>query len=285
MRETIKKHNVKKGILKSIGFIMEQVIAILISVLFCLNANIIFGNLGHTNTQIKLADDARMKNDYSESLIWYEKIAKKNNEYSPYAYLAIAEIYSTELENKEYSKALEAFQNACKNCNDISIYNSCMHFILQQIHLSNNGEKNIDILNSDNVNFVVNTMNKINELSPQSFLIMDIVFPLDSSDVLKFFTEKDKIKLNYRQYMYDSTRIDTKAGLQYVNENEKLVFVEQWQERINPSNPADASVVTYYKYFHYTTKTVNKELSPIDAVYSILTEQNRIYLSQLNFEE
>ncbi len=67
------------------------------------------------------------------------------------------------------------------------------------------------------------------------------------------------------QFKYVATVIDTKAGLQYVNEKEKLVYIESWQERVCTTTNACGAVVTYYKYFKYELKPVGDPTYTCDS--------------------
>lgn len=57
------------------------------------------------------------------------------------------------------------------------------------------------------------------------------------------------------KWQYVSTLISRKSDLDFVGENEKLIYVEQWKEFACESSEACATTVTYYKYYRY--KKVN----------------------------
>ncbi len=53
------------------------------------------------------------------------------------------------------------------------------------------------------------------------------------------------------KWEYVSTIVDRNPGLAYVNDNEKVILVDQWQELYCPGATACDVTVTYYKYYKY----------------------------------
>lgn len=283
-----RKEKRRKKVLKFLKEIATTSLSIIISVLFCLNSNIVLGNLGIESYQIKLADESRISNEYNESIIWYEKITKKNNEISPYAHLALGEIYSLEITNKEYALAFEEFEQAFSQSNDLLIMNSCLHFIIQQIEIKTNIEniqasnKNIDILDEDHIDFVVDVFNKTNEINPDFFSDLEIDFPVDSNAIIEIFECQNFIKKATNNWEYVSTITSHDSGLAYESNDEKIVYVDSWKELVDE---ASFTTITYYKYYRYKLNEQSIILPATEAVESILNPQERIYLGQLGYRK
>lgn len=279
----MKKETIKR-ILNLIKNILTNFISIAISFLLCLNAGVALGNLGFEKAQIKLADEARINNEYEASVKWYNKVASHDDQYSAYAHLAIAEIYSLEIANKEYEIAFQEYQKALNKSNDYLVLNSCMHFIIQQVKIEMSAEepqsKNINILDGDHISFVVEVVNKMNETEPDKFSNLDISFPLDKNDVENIFLNNQMIEKTINKWEFDSTLVSEHAGLEYVNKKEKLIAVDSWQELVSKHC---ASVNTYYRYDRYKLKQETVNISGIKAFEDALEPQDRIYLRQLAF--
>lgn len=279
-----KIQKIRKCLLGALKEIIVTAISIIISVLFCLNAEMALGNLGIESYQIKLADNARMDNEYNESINWYEKIAKRNDEFSPFAHLALGEIYSLEITNKEYQRAFEEFEQALNESDSPLIMNSCLHFIIQQIENKTSYEsiqvadKNIDILDEDHIDFVVNVFNKANEIEPEFFSSLEIDFPVDSNTIIEMFEHKNSIKKTITNWKYVSTITDHDSGLAFEDNNEKVVFVDSWKELVDEFS---FTTVTYYKYYRYKLNKQSMLLPATDAIESILMPQERVYLGEI----
>lgn len=278
------KKETKKRILNSIGTILLNFVSIALSFLLCSNAYIALGNLGFEKSQIKLADEARINNEYNDSVKWYNKVASHDDQYSPYAHLAIAEIYSLEIANKEYEIAFQEYQKALNRSNDYLVLNSCMHFIIQQVKMEMSAEepqsKNINILDDNHISFVVEVVNKINETDQSKFSNLDIHFPLDKNDVKDIFLNNQLITKTTHELQYVETIVSKESGLYYSGNDEKLVYVDSWAEPISSTSSCYNVFYKYYKYKAVETKT---KISAICAFEEILYPQDRIYLSQLAF--
>ena len=274
-----------KNVFKYIGKTILFILSIVISALFCLNANIFWGNLGFLNTQIELADDARLNNEYNESITWYNKIVKNDSDYAPYAHLAMAEIYSLELANKNYDKALEEYKCAISGSDDVQILNSAMHFILQQITFQNDKTTDfaIDFLDNENINFVVDVMNRLNETDPKRFSSLPIDFPIEKNDIRYIFSPETKYEEKTYTWEYVSTITDYRSNLAYINDTEKVILVDSWEEILEPLT--SFAPRTVYKYYRYNkVETENYEISPIIAIQRILDPQKPIPLKELYFK-
>ncbi len=70
----------------------------------------------------------------------------------------------------------------------------------------------------------------------------------------------DKYATGYK-WTYVSTVIDRSPSLGYVNDDEKLVLIHQWQELVCESSQACTSTVTYYKYYKYRKQATGYEYS------------------------
>lgn len=277
------KKNWDNKIKNLIKGIIVQSLSIIISALFCINANIFLGNLGHLKTLIKLADEARLNNEYSESITWYTKIANKDSNYAPYAHLAMAEIYSLELANKNYDKAYEEYKYAINDTQDIQIFNSAMNFIFNQISLKNSGSINlaIDFYNDENIDFVVNVMNRINEMDSKKFSSLPINFPIDKENVKYYLSPDTKFEIKQYQWEYVSTITDTSSTLAYTNDTYKVMLVD-WT--LEPIDDFSFGTVMIYKYYKY--KKVEKgsyEIDSLVAIHNRFEVQKPIQLRELNF--
>lgn len=67
----------------------------------------------------------------------------------------------------------------------------------------------------------------------------------------------DKIISSYK-WAYDYTLVSTDGSLAYVNDNEKMVYVESWSE---PTCSTCATLKVYYKYYHYTKTAADYKYS------------------------
>lgn len=279
----MKKETIKR-ILNLIKTILTNFISIAISFLLCLNAGVALGNLGFEKAQIKLADEARINNEYEVSVKWYNKVASHDDQYSAYAHLAIAEIYSLEIANKEYEIAFQEYQKALNKSNDYLVLNSCMHFIIQQVKIEMSAEepqsKNINILDGDHISFVVEVVNKMNETEPDKFSNLDISFPLNESDVKNIFLNNQMITRTTREFQYVETVVSKESGLAYSGDDRKLVYIDSWAE---PISSTSSSYNVFYKYYKYKAVATKTKMSAISAFDEILEPQDRIYLSQLAF--
>lgn len=274
----------KKYILTFAKETISLILSTTISVLLCLNANVLLGNLGFLKVQIKLADEARMNNSYSESIKWYNDIIKKDTAYTLYAHLALAEIYSTELENKNYDKAFEEYKLATGNGNNIQILNSAMTFILHQVDLQQKGITRvyIDFFSDENIDFVVEVMNKIYEIEPNRFSSLPINFPIERNTARDIFSAEKHFTFAQYQWEYVTTITSDRSNLAYTNDTEKILFVDSWEEL---TDEFSFSTIRIYKYYKYKkVETGSYEISSIKAIQRTLNPQKQIFLTQLNFD-
>lgn len=275
----------KKHILKFTQQTISLIISTIISALFCLNANIFFANLGILKVQIELADEARISNSYNESIKWYSEISKRDNDYAPYAHLALAEIYSIELANKNYDKAFEEYKFAITKSSDIKILNSAMIFILQQITLKENDPSSIaiDFTKDDNINFIVDVMNKINETEPNTFSTLPITFPVAKEDIVNIFFKVKRFNVIEYKWEYTSTITSYQSNLAYTNDSEKVLLADWWEES---TDDLSFSLVKIYKYYKYKkVEAGSYEISSTEAIRKVLKPQEQVFLKQLSFEK
>lgn len=264
--------------------LLSLIISTIISALFCLNADVFFGNLGHLETQIQLADEARLTNEYSESIKWYSDIAEKDTVYAPYAHLALAEIYSLELRNKHYDEALEEYRYAIEGNENSEILNSAMNFILQQITLSKNapGSLYVDVLSDSNIDFVIAVMNGLNECDPTIFESLSIEFPVDKNDVQEILSSEKTYTIAHYKWEYVSTITSCDNGLAYTDESNKVVLVESWTET---TDPYSFTLVSIYKYYRYQKiQTGSYTIGSIELIQQRLDKQAPVLLQELYFE-
>lgn len=285
-----KKYITKRRILSFVKKVLEWTTSIILSVLFCTNSQIVFGNMGFVGPLVALADTSRSDNEYAESLKWYKKLADKNNEYSPYAFVAIGEIRSRELENKDFDKAFEAFAKAVSLSEDIKVLNSALRFVIEQIDLYNeelqeygNSKTAIDMLSDEltfdegryNIDFVVDLFNKIYKVNSKQFVLLNVEFPVNRKS-LKSFLAKDTISISYEKWEYVSTRYSYNGSESFTNDEEKLLLVDSWQELIEPDS---FSTTTVYKYYRYSKKIVEEEVKPTELVMKNTFVKDRLFLN------
>lgn len=270
----------KKDLKKlTIELVITNVISIVLSVFFCFNSALPLAGIGISKYQIQIADEARLNNDFSESVKWYKKLANKNNKYSPYAYISIAEIYSFEMDSKHYEEAFQNYKLAVSSSNDIRILNICMYFIIQQMNMfyENPDGEAINMLDSNNIEFVVDVMNKINTVSSETFYSLNIDFPLSKNDVSDIFDIENTLDKTICKWKYVSTLTTTESNLGFENDDEKLLFVETWQELTGASTTR-----IIYKYYRYKHVHEVQTLPSIEAIESVLPKKEKIYLSKID---
>ena len=279
MKQVKKRRLYIKG-KKFVISVLEHVFAIVLSVVFCLNAEMALANLGFENYQTKLADDARVKNEYVDSLNWYEKIAKKDNHLSPYAQLAMAEIYANELPNKNYILALGNYREAIVDCKDIRILKSAMNFIINQISLlrENGYSSAINVLSVENVDFVIDVVNKIYEFDPYSFFFFSKFIPATRDNIELFFDTQYNTSVDKTSWEYVSTLTSDKSNLAFANDEEQLILVDSWLEDISIDS---ASKVTVYKYFRYKTRKESLSVNMFGEIKAMLPYCEPIYLCEV----
>ncbi|MBQ5824277.1 MAG: hypothetical protein IIW48_05665 [Clostridia bacterium] len=276
------------------SFIKEMcliVISIIISVLFCTNSEIVFGNLGFTKSLIELSDAARLDNNYSESIKWCTMLAEKENEYSPYACLALAEIYSKELDVCDYDVAFEHYKKALdlivnnkahnENYDDNydNILNSYLSFMLTQIEAHRNDEGYaIDVLrndeNDENINDFIQLLEAIKTFLPSQFKNMRFEQPINKDNVIRFFAQ-EKITLNYYKWEYDSTMASYNGNEAFSSDEEKLVLVGSWAESIDSNS---FSTVTVYKYYRYKKVYGSEDFTPTQFLKENINTKERYFI-------
>lgn len=273
----------RKKIFDFLKSILSLSVSIIIATVFCTNTEVVLGNLGSLKGQIELADNARLNNEYSESIKWYNKVAKKDSNYAPYAHLAIAEIYSLELENKNYERALEEYRYAVYQSTDIQILNSAICFVIQQIELTReNPSFAVDLLNEQNINFIVDIMNKMNEVEPNRFSSLPISFPVNAEDVKTIFSSETQYEILQYKWEYVSTITSDQSNLSYTNDAEKVMLVDSWEEW---ADSTCFSTIRIYKYYRYKKVQYNSyEINSLTAIQRLLDTQKPIFLKQLHFD-
>lgn len=270
MKKRIKKKIkiTKKEIILSI--IIPIIISIFTSIVFCPNYPEFLAHLKIEKSQVKYADQCRMNYDITNALDYYERIGNNSSKYSPYANLACAQIHN---EQGQYEKAFEFYKKAIVS-DDIRVLSSCMQFVINQINADANKKENaVNLLNEDNIDFVVDLINKINEISPEVFIDFNVKFPIDESFVNNYLNPDSKITINKSYWKYDYTLVDTSGSLAYVKDNERLDFVATWDELLNSKS---FDTVTKYKYYHYVLETENKEISTLSAIQNSIIEYKTI---------
>lgn len=269
----MKKKITKKEILLSI--IIPIIISFITSAIFFPNCIGLFAHFGIEKFQVEYADQCRTNYDITNALEYYGRIGEHDSKYAPYANLACAQIHN---EQGQYEKALEFYQKAVTS-NDIRVLSSCMAFAINQINHSTNktdnsiNEKVLKSFNDEIVQLVVDSMNKINEISPKTFKEYEIDFPIDKSFVNEYLNPDSTIAINKTYWKYDYTLVDTDGSLAYVKDNERLDYVTSWDELLNS---ASFDTVTKYKYYHYVLETENKEVLILNAIKDSLSEYRTI---------
>lgn len=285
----IKELDKTKLTIKSVLFILEQIIAITLSVVICVNATTALGYLNIGNNRLKLADQLRQDNSYAESINWYKKIAnskrKSFQKYKPYANLALAEIYSEELDNVDYKLALDFYKDATKDINnmDVRIYKSFLRFAANQINMYQPlNEECINIYSTEFVQLIVESINGIYESTPDVFSNYDLEFPLNDHRTRELFDIETTISKTTTEWKYVSTIVSKDAGLSKVKDDEKILLADSWQER---ADNYSASVNTYYKYYRYKSYSKTENISGLDFIREIAGTKSNIYLTSLQFDK
>ena len=289
----LKKHintvNKTKLAIKGLLFVLEQIIAITLSVVICVNATTALGYLNIGNNRLKLADQLRQDNSYAESVNWYKKIAnskrKSFQKYKPYANLALGEIYIEELDNVDYKLALKFYKDAINDISnkDIRVYKSFLRFAANQINMYQQlNEECINIYNTEFVQLIVESINGIYELSPEMLSNYDLEFPINDYRTRELFDIETTISKTLTEWKYVSTIVSKDAGLSEVKDDEKILLADSWQER---ADDYSASVNTYYKYYRYKSYNKTENISGLDFIREIAGRKNRIYLISLQFDK
>jgi len=262
--------------------ILSSIVALLLTLLLCVNFNVIGGNLGIKTYLYKLADDEREVGNYSDSKQWYLKIIKKKEPISAsYACLAIGEMLSSEIPEPSYNNALKFYKSANKYNQDSVVLKSTLSFILQQEEIKRNNTKNnsIDFLDADNIGFFVEIVNKLNEIEPNIFKDLDITFPISEEELQILFKEDTSIKVEQRHWEYVSTLTTDKSSLAFGNGEEKLILVDSWNELVS-----DVSFETksFYKYYRYKNVLLGElEYEPVEAFEKMLGNVEKTYVCKL----
>ncbi|MBQ9531439.1 MAG: hypothetical protein IJR70_05155 [Eubacterium sp.] len=274
-----------------IGVMIEQVISIAIAVVLCVNASTYLGYFNIGNARIKLADEARISNNYTESIEWYNKIVNSHRpsfqKYKPYANLALAEIYGFELENKNYERALDNYVKVTQydeSKQDVRIYYSVLRFVVEQIQLSKSKAyfEQFDVNSESFVDLTTDALNQISNLSPDSLLDYDVEFPLSKEKTKQLLASETKIKKTIREWKFVDTETTTDISLGGYKGNEKLELVDTWQE---PMNSYSVSMVTYYKFNRYRIQTYQKDVSAVSVLEELSENAETIYPSYLKFDK
>ena len=289
MIREIKELDKIKLTIKSILFVLEQIIAITLSVVICVNATTALGYLNIGNNRLILADQLRQDNSYAESINWYKKITeskrKSFKKYKPYAYLALAEIYSEELDKSDYKVALDYYAKTIKSMSskDIRVYKSFLRFAANQIELYQPFDENcVKIYDTEFVQLLVDSVNDIYETTPEVFSSYDLEFPINDYHTRELFDIETTISKTTTEWKYVSTIVRKDAGLSKVKENEKTLLVDSWQER---ADNYSASVNTYYKYYRYKSYSKTENISGLDFFRETAGTKSKIYLMSLQFDK
>lgn len=249
---------------------MFFIIPIILSIILCTNGLEVFAHLNIERFQVEYADDCRVNYDITNALIYYEKIGKKNSKYAPYANLACAQIHN---EQQNYEKAIEFYKKAMVS-NDIRVLSSCLNFGINQINDNSNKKENtINLFDDENIDFLIELLNKINEISPDTFYGFEIDFPVDDVFIKKYFSPDSKITIKNSYWKYDYTLVSTDGSLAYVNENERQEYVTSWSE---PLCSTSFDIVVKYKYYHYCLATETKDVSTFKAMADSISKYKTI---------
>lgn len=233
-------------------------------------------DIGFTKYQLKVAEEYKMHHDYSNSLALYEKVIEKDGTNSYYAAYNMGYIYSELISNKDYLEAWKYYRYA-SFADDINILKGCLCFILNQNELFHNNPdaQNINVFdnsefecNNNGINInnlesnkrsnnkvIIDLLNKINKLDPNFLEQLNINLPLTETEQMEEIFEKKYNSISYR-WKYVSTRTSYNGSEAFVNENEKLVLVDSWQESTDETS---FSTVTVYKYYRYKLTEENIE--------------------------
>lgn len=159
-------------------------------------------------------------------------------------------------------------------CNDIRVLSSCLNFAINQIDDNSNKKENtINLFDDENIEFLIELLNKINEISPETFYGFEMDFPVDDVFVKKYFSPDSKITIKYSYWKYDYTLVSTDGSLAYVNKNERQDYVTSWSE---PLCSTSCDIVVKYKYYHYCLATETKDVSTLKAMLDSVSNYNTI---------
>lgn len=271
MSKTTRKTKADKTeIIKYLIGLFLNIISIVLTLVMCTNYTSILAHLGFEKSQIRYADQCRTNYDITNALEYYEIIGDNDSKYAPYANLACAQIHN---EQQQYEKAYEFYQKAVVS-NDIRVLSSCMEFVINQINYTTNTKEGaVNLFEDENIQFVVELMNKINEISPSTFKNYEINFPVDKSFVNEYLNPDSKITINKAYWKYDYTLVDTDGSLAYVNDEERLDYVTSWAELLQSSS---FEIVAKYKYYHYVLETENKEVLTLKTIQNSLSKYRTI---------
>lgn len=274
----------------SITSLIVTIVSLVSSFILYTNYDELLAQLGVENKIIQLADSSRLSNDYSKAIKNYEKILTKGGNLSPYANLALAEIYSTELENKDYDIAIKYYKKAMSESADIRILESALNLLLREL-VSNDkntvGSQSLDFEN--NLSFFTTCINKYQKIYPDKFDIYNLDFPITENTFDEVFIHNKELEYTIVTYkwVYDYTKISENSGLAYIADDDKLVYITSFSEAVCPSVPSSFATVTRYKYYHYNKevlKKTKKTQPSLERLKMIIPPSNKILLTELKSE-
>ncbi|MBQ3498336.1 MAG: hypothetical protein IJA87_04320 [Clostridia bacterium] len=267
-----------------ISSVISLVISVFVTALFSQYADLALANLGVESAIINLADKSRECGSYEIAIDMYLRIIKKDNEYSPYAKVALGEIFSSYAKNYDYKKAFGYYESAIMASSDKIILDSCLKYIVEAYDSTKNendaSKPVFDVLNDKNIDFVLNVFNKYIALEPNRFKEIGIESDLSRQQIISFL-EGETLKVIKTDWHYDFTKYDYNGNLSYINSNEKLLLVDQWQELIDANS---FSTVTVYKYYHYIGTNTEEEINFMNHIRNWIEDVDNIELSKISFQ-
>lgn len=241
-------HKFKHSILPSA---LSATLSIAMSVFFCFNYLLAPAQLGMEWAQIDLADKYRINCEFHDSIDWYDHVINQKDEYAPYACIAIGEIYSKELDIKRYDEAFKYYSQAASSTN-LDILFSCLDFIITQTEMRNSGEfakenPPLDLTDDEHIEFVKEVFNNF-DVAYDGLFFSDINFPISDDDVKDLLHADCKVTVKTSNWEYVSTITSSDATLGHIDDNEKIILIDTYQELVSPNS---ASLITIYKYYKY----------------------------------
>lgn len=269
----------------AITSLIVAIVSLVSSFILYTNYDELLAQLGVENKVIQLADSGRLSNDYKSAIKNYERISKMETDLSPYAELALAEIYSTELDNKDYVMAIKYYEKAMSKSSDIRIYESALNLFLKELLNKDNDIYKSQIFDFENsLSFFTNCINKYQRINPNRFIIYGLNFPISENKFEEIFIKNKELKYNIIAWTYDYEIVSQESNLSYFSDNDKLVYITSFSEPAYPSTSSSFAIVTKYKYYHYTKKIYEKTELSLDVLRTIVPISNRILLSELKTE-
>ena len=161
----------------------------------------LLAGIGIQSAKIQVINESRKNGNYEKSIKLCKQITKDK---AAYAYAALGEMYAFEVNYPSYKTAYENFKSAIENCSDFNIYNSCALFIVQQANQIKKGKEELNIFDSEHIDFVTNVLNGLVLTNSSIFDLLTTKYPFTKKDAQELFFG-DGIKIVETDWKYIST--------------------------------------------------------------------------------